>query len=304
MTSYIDTKIVCLTSQSAPLKLNGSFMSNVKYNLGAIIRNDKDIIHRQVQLLNAQIPYSFYVINYTNNLFRFSITTSPAITITVPVGNYTANSLISTLKSLVDTINGDTTFTATIDSINGKMTFTYQYDWKFYNNFTYSIGNVLGFKPDTVYSNVYPFDPAPIFADYPLNLLGIKTLQVRSSNLIMNNISSVEGGATTLLQSIPVSAVPFGMIDFVDKGQNLITIHNDFLDDLDIEIIDGESGEYINFNNQDWCITLAFHLTRETYGFPRAPFPIVNNLELPPTASPPTASPTNPNLNDLELLSK
>ena len=264
MTSYIDTKIVCLTSQSASIKLNGTYMSSVKYNLGTIIRNDRDIIHRQVQLLNAQIPYSFYVINYTNNLFKYSILSFPAITITVPVGNYTANSLISTLKSLVDTANGDTTFMATIDSINGNMTFTYQYDWTLYNNFTYSIGNVLGFNPNTVYNNVYP--TSSIFADYPLNLLGIKTLQVRSSNLIMNNISSVQGGATTLLQSIPVSAVPFGMIDFVDKGQNLITIHNDLLDDLDIEIVDGESGEYINFNNQDWCITLAFHLTREVGG--------------------------------------
>ncbi len=87
-------------------------------------------------------------------------------------------------------------------------------------------------------------------------------MQVRSANLVMNNISSVQGGQTTLLGTIPVSAVPFGMIEYKDVGNNLITIYNDYLDDLDIEIVDGESDSYINFNNQDWCITLAFHITR------------------------------------------
>jgi predicted nucleic acid-binding OB-fold protein len=80
--------------------------------------------------------------------------------------------------------------------------------------------------------------------------------------LSCNNISSVQGGATTLLATIPVSATPFGMIDYKDVGNNLISISNTSLDDLDIEIIDGESGAYINFNNQDWCITLAIHITK------------------------------------------
>ena len=228
-----------------------------------MIKNEKDIIHRQVQLLNAQIPYSFYVINYTNNLFRFTtVPIAPTIlTATVPVGNYTANSLISTLKGVIDAAIGDTSSVIAIDSISGKMTFAYQYQWTIYNNFTYSIGNVLGLEPNSINTGI-PLAMSIVYASYPLNLLGIKILQVRSANLIMNNVSSVHGGQTTLLQSIPVSAVPFGMIDFTDKGQNLITVYNDFLDDLDIDIVDGESGEYINFNNQDWCITLAIHLTR------------------------------------------
>ena len=67
--SYIDTKIVSITSQSATIKFNSTFLSNLRYNLGTIVTRDPDIIHRQVQLLNAQIPVSFYVINSTNNEF-------------------------------------------------------------------------------------------------------------------------------------------------------------------------------------------------------------------------------------------
>jgi hypothetical protein len=255
MTSYIDTKIITLTSQSATVKKNDTYLSNLRYELGMILKDDKDIIHRQIQLLNAQIPYSFYVINFSNHLLKY-ITTGGEVQTYIPVGNYTANSLITALNTAM---GNDPNLTITISPINGRLTFTHTSSViTIYNNFQYSIGSVLGFPPDSTNSSIGFI----LEANYPLNLLGIKVLQVRSGTLSMNNISSVQGGHTTLLSSIPVSAVPFGMIEYNDVGNNLITITNTTLDDLDIDIIDGESGEYINFNNQDWCITLALHITR------------------------------------------
>lgn len=312
--SYIDTKIVAITSQSATIKYNGSYLSNLRYNLGTIIQRDPDIIHRQVQLLNAQIPVSFYVINYTNNQFRLKLGAGALTTYTIPVGNYTANSLITVIKSVV----GNANFNIVISPINGQLTFSNTSTLQIDNTISSSIGFVLGFQ-----SGIYNDTAFSLTAPYPLNLLGIKTLQVRSANLVMNNISSVQGGQTTLLGTIPVSAVPFGMIEYKDVGNNLITIYNDYLDDLDIEVVDGESDNYINFNNQDWCITLAFHITR------RVPIIPVNNLAIkenpletkaqplaletsPPEIKEPTTKvkeepikepePQNPDLNDLDLL--
>ena len=255
MATYIDTKIITLTSQSANIKKNGSYLSNVRYELGLFLKDDNDIIHRQIQLLSAQIPYSFYVINYTNKLFRANLG-SGITTYTIPVGNYTANSLISTMNTIINQPN----FLITISTITGKLTFSHTNTFTIYNNFKYSIGNVLGFDANSSYT----CNPSPntLTTPYPLNLLGIKVLQVRSGNLSMNNVSSVGGGHTTLLSSIPVSAVPFGMIDYKDSGNNVLTITNTTLDDIDLDIIDGETGEYINFNNQDWCITLALHIHR------------------------------------------
>ena len=251
--SYIDTKIIAITSQSATIKKNGTFLSNLRYEFGQYLREEPDIVHRQVQLLNAQIPVSFYVINFTNNQFRLQLGAGALTTYTIPVGNYTANSLITAITNVVN----DPNFKITISPINGCLTFTDTTTMLINNEGTNSIGYVLGFAfgsySDTAFS---------LTAPHPLNLLGIKTLQIRSNNLSCNNISSVQGGATTLLATIPVSATPFGMIDYKDVGNNLISISNTSLDDLDIEIIDGESGAYINFNNQDWCITLAIHITK------------------------------------------
>ena len=258
MTTYIETKIIALTSQSATIKYNSDYLSNVRYNLGAIYNNDDDIIHKHVQLLNAQIPYSFYVVNYTNNKLVIKKVGDPVFTtVSIPVGNYNANSLISTLVSLLDSLAG-IIIEISLSNINGVLTFFRLTGGDIIISSQSTCLGILGFKSNTTYTSVADTLVAP----YPLNLLGIKTLQIRSSNLVMSNISSVNGGQTTLLAAIPVDCVPFGMMDYSDKGNNLISIHNDSLDDLDLDIIDGESGAYINFNNQDWCITLAIHITR------------------------------------------
>ena len=257
MTSYVETKIVALTSQSATIKYNDNALSNLFYALGNVFSNDDNIIHTQVQLLNAQIPYSFYVINQTNNQFRYRLGIGTTYTSTIPVGNYNGNSLITALKQAL-TANS-ITLEITLSSINGKLTFTHaSFNFTFFGSVANSILPILGFDDSTNYTS----SGFTLGSPYPLNLLGIKTLQVRTNNLIMSNISSVQGGQTTLLSTIPVDCTPFGMINYVDKGSHLMTIHNDSLDDLQIEIIDGESSNFIDFNNADWCMTLAFHIMR------------------------------------------
>jgi hypothetical protein len=300
MTSYVETKIVALTSQSASIKSNGDFLSNVYYNLGAIYNNDNNIIHTQVQLLNAQIPYSFYVVNYTNNQFKYQFGSGTIFTSSIPTGNYTGNSLITALKTAL-TSNG-ITLAIVLSSINGKLTFTHASSNFTLFPLTFSILPILGFDSNVTYTS----SSFSLTSPYTLNLLGIKTLQVRSSNLIMSNISSVQGGQTTLLATIPVDCTPFGMINFIDQGNHLMTIHNDSLDDLQIEIIDGESSNFINFNNQNWCITLAFHITRT---FETIPKPTIQSIvgkplegATPPSQPRPQAElPTTPSLENAPL---
>lgn len=276
MTSYVETKIVALTSQSATIKYNGNALSNLFYALGNVFSNDDNIIHTQVQLLNAQIPYSFYVINSTNNQFRYRLGIGTTYTSTIPVGNYNGNSLITALKQALAA--NSITLEITLSSINGKLTFTHASI-----NFTlFSVENsilpILGFDDSINYTS----SGLTLTSLYLLNLLGIKTLQVRTNNLIMSNISSVQGGQTTLLSTIPVDCTPFGMINYVDKGSHLMTIHNDSLDDLQIEIIDGESSNFIDFNNADWCMTLAFHITRTLEPIQR---PTMRSIVVAPTTS-------------------
>lgn len=265
MTTYVESKIITLSSNSAIQKKNGSFLSSVRFELGTFLKDEKDIIHRSITLQSAQIPYSFYVVNYTNNLLRLNNGTTT--TYTIPVGNYTATSLITTIKSVV--ISDYPALTITLNKLNGILTFTNNTYFVIFNNFQHSIGSILGIPSNTFLES----DNDAITLTYPLNLLGIKVLEVRSFVLSMNNISSLQSGANNLLASIPVSAVPFGMIDYSDKGNNQMTFTNTSLEELDIEIIDGESNEYINFNNSNWTMTFILHLTRIFRQNEITPFP-------------------------------
>lgn len=254
MTTYTDTKQITLNSKSATLKNNGAYLSNVKFEFGDIFHDEDTIIHRQIQLTNAQIPYSWYVINYSNCIFRLQLGTGAIVDYNIPVGNYTAYTLIIAMNTTISNSN----FAITLNSINGILTFTYTDNFTIYNNFLYSIGTILGFSDNTI--NVSASNT--LTAPYMLNLLGTKQLEIRSNSLSMHNISSTGGGMTTLVQSIPVSCVPFGMIDYTDKGNHLMTIYNISLDDLDIQIYDGETNQLINFNNQDWALTFVIHLVK------------------------------------------
>jgi hypothetical protein len=256
MGTYIDSKIITLTSQSATQKRNGTYLSNVLYEMGLFLKDEPDIIHRQVCLQSAQIPYSFYVINYTNSQFKYQLGSGTIFTSSIPVGNYTGNSLITALNTVL-TGNG-ISLAITLSPINGCLTFTHlSSNFTFYDT-TYSILQTLGFSESTNYTSTSFILTTP----YALNLLGIKILQIRSTQMNMLNYSSIQGGITTLLATIPVSAVPFGMIEYTDKGQNRVTFTNPIIDSIDIEILDGETGNFINFNNQDWTITLCIYLTR------------------------------------------
>jgi hypothetical protein len=309
MTTYIESKLITLTSQSATITRNGSFQSHVWYDMGLFVKDEPDIIHKQITLLSAQIPYSFYVVNYTNNTIVFkAVEDANYTTATIPVGNYTGNSLITVLKALFANPLS-ITVTITLSPINGTITITRDVS-DFQISATSTCLEILGFEKNTTYTSTASVLTSP----YPLNLLGIKVLEVRSSTLNMLNYSSLNGGITTLLGTIPVSAVPFGMIDYVDKGNSKITFSNGSLDELDIEILDGETGQYINFNNQDWTMTILITITRLMQSIMPAggikQFPSQPAL---PTAAPPKVSqgsltneqsppPPNKDLEELNLL--
>jgi hypothetical protein len=300
MGTYVETKIVALTSQSANIKFNSTFLSNLRFNLGSIYNNHDDIVNKQVQLLNAQIPYSFYIINSTNNIFRYQMI--PAGTLyTVPIspGNYNGNSLITALKAAFSLYGF--TMDITLSPIDGKILFSYTGGtvWTLYPS-TNSILPILGFPNTANITSNFTGTAYVINGVYPLNLLGIKTLQIRSSNLLMTNISSVQGGQTTLLSTISVDCVPFGMMNYVDKGNHFMSLYNDSLDDLDIDIVSGEDGNYIDFNNQDWCITLAFHLTKSIAPIQRPKISKLLNTAILGQSDATVSSPLVENTNNLE----
>ena len=77
----------------------------------------------KMKVLEAEIPFSFYVINTENNTFTLTEVTSD--TVTIPVGNYTSVTLPTALAAALTSASpGTRTYTVTYSATTQKFTIT------------------------------------------------------------------------------------------------------------------------------------------------------------------------------------
>ena len=254
MNTYLDSRIISLNSSDAIL-LNSTYKSWVKFQFSGLLKEEDDILKIELSLVNAQIPISWYIINYSNNMFKIKLGNNTEQIITIPVGNYNANSLITNLKLLIN----DSNFIITISKITGKITFTYNNNFIIYTNIDNSIGNILGFELNI--NNVYNSTNS-LTCPYPLNLLGYKRLEIYTQDIQTLNYSSANNSMSTLLSIIPIDQPPWGLITFNNYTDTKNIIKNKTIDKIEI-IIRAEDKTLINFNNIDWTLKLKIDITRK-----------------------------------------
>ena len=254
MNSYTESKLINLSSESANQFFNNSYLSNVSFNTPGLLIKNPLIARVEISVLHAEIPVSFYTINYSNSWFKYKIDTGPIINVQVQVGNYNANSLITELLTLLN----DANFTIIINKITGVIQFHHNKSFIIYTDNTYPIGKILGFNLNTSYTST----ETPLYtltALYPLNLLGIKKINISSQTLITNNFSSAIG-TTSLINSISVDQPPFGLIVYQNTGGAKFTLSNTDINKIDLALFD-EDFNYINFNNINWSILFSLFIT-------------------------------------------
>jgi len=252
MNTYLDSRIIILNSAHGRL-LNGTYKSDIEFQFNGLLKQEDDIQQVQISLVNAQIPVSWYIINYTNNLFTLQLGNNITKTYYISVGNYNANSLITALNTLIN----DSNFSITISKITGKYTFTYNTTFTIYSDNNYSICSILGFELNTVYNCSFSF-----ICPYPLNLLGYKRLEIYSQQMQTYNYSSLNNGMCTLLSIIPIDQPSYSLITYNNFTNTMNIIKNKTLDKIEI-LIKGEDENFINFNNIDWTMKLKIDITRK-----------------------------------------
>ena len=115
----IDSKQYYLTSTSKiGVKMNSTLNSKINFEIPRFITKQSYILY------HAEIPYSFYIINETNNIIHLVIDAINHF-FTVPVGNYNAFTLLTVLNTI------DNKITFTLNNSTGK----YHID----SNFTFSV---------------------------------------------------------------------------------------------------------------------------------------------------------------------
>lgn len=250
--SYTESHIIQLSSLKATQKNNGTYLSDVNFSLQGLLKKNKNILSKNISVLHAQFPFTFYGINETNNVIKYQIGTGSIFTSYIPYGNYNATTLINALALAFAT--NSVVFNITFNKITGLVTFTHDTeDFTFYQSDN-SILPIIGFL-----NNNYTSTALSLTAIYPLNTLGALNFQIHSNQLITKNFNSIQGGQSTLLATIPINVPSWGLIVYDNNTNVRNVLYNDVINNIDIQIFDNY-GYLVNFNNSDWEITLILDI--------------------------------------------
>lgn len=252
----IETKLINLNSNYA-IKNNGTFLSDVFFPFTSLVSNSSQIKKVNISVLNAQFPYSFYIINVYNNLLRMSVNAGAPFTLTLTRGNYNSNTLISEILAKLALV-GITNISISLSTITGLLTFTTLGTSIEIFSSGSTILRVLGFDPMTNYVSTAKVLTAP----YPLNLLNTLKIRICSLALCSNSLDSAVNGNLNLLASFAVNAESYGLNIYENQTNIKTELQIRDLNGFDIEILD-DDGNLINFNNIYWTITLLLEIERD-----------------------------------------
>lgn len=250
--STTDSKLVNINSANALIKKNNTYNSDVVFKFPGLVKPEQHITSVKFQLVDAQIPVSFYNINYTNNTLSYQIN-SVNYSISADPGNYNFNSLATNLISKF--LSNGHTFTMTINKQNGIISLATPA-----TNFILSVSpmfSVLGLLLSNHTSSSFS-----LTADYPLNLLGITKIKIQSTNMCTYNADSFNSGFSNNLGLISVDQPSFGLIVYENKSSSKFVLRDNIIDEIDIQLVD-QNNNLINFNNIDWNLTILIDTTRE-----------------------------------------
>jgi hypothetical protein len=212
-----------------------------------------------VCLLSAVIPKSYYLIRNGKNTFTLQ-ELGVNYTITIPIGNYSATSLRSTLATALSAASGNGwVYTVTYPNIStsantGKFTFTVSGNTgqpSFI--FTTNVYEVLGFEPNSTVT----------FTANTLTSVNVVKLQVEDTLLLHSDICS--NGKDDILNEIFIAASPdFSNIkyqcpDVQAYSKSLSTQNNNV---YRFSLTD-EDGNMIDLNGLNIVLTLVLYKTED-----------------------------------------
>lgn len=290
----VENKLITLNTRYAT-KINGTALSSVEFPFKGILKEEDNIVSANICVMNAQLAVSWYTINSSNNQFRYD-----SNWITIPNGNYNANSLITVLTSLMNAVIPASVTSIVLSSSTGRLTFTFVASRSLNFPTTFSTGSTGNFNYLIMgATSGSTLTGTSITLPYPLNLLGINRLAIRSSRLLIGSYNSFDMGAGINLATIPIDQPPWGLVNYSNQTDlNKAVLNVKYIDIIDIQIAD-ENNVLIDFNNTNWTMTLVLEVIRN---IPERFTSTFRDLTIEATV-PEKEKPIVQDMKDLELLS-
>jgi hypothetical protein len=213
-----------------------------------------------VGVRNAVVPYSWYVVNSTNNKLDLTINGS-SYSISIPLGNYNVNTLATQIKTELDILqtphghDGDLTITY-LAKLNKYYFFHSHHQFSFLS--TSTCFELLGFKDGNTYiASALPFQTLKheLTSTIGINLFVVRAIYVNSNNFILQNINSSTPSNASILASISTTGNPNSIIHYENTTSKHKIHHLNNISNLHIKLTD-QDGDILELNNINWSMVL------------------------------------------------
>ena len=258
-----ETKLMTLFSADA-IRRNGDYVSEVFFPFVEVLTNEQDILHTTISVLSAEVPHSFNNVTDLTNTIAYEVDVggvATAFTMTIPEGNYNMRTFETAFQTQFALGAHAKTCVLSTDNLTGKFKLN-PIDQTFsiiINKTGTTADRILGLSADQTFS--YSGTSPSVFT-YPANFLSVTKLKLYSNALACSNFDSHNHSQSALLDTISVNAPSFGLIRYENTSGHSSHLRNHTIHGIDITIRD-DYFRPVDFNNQEWSLTLALKIFRE-----------------------------------------
>jgi hypothetical protein len=263
MDTYTDSRLITLTADSATENLNGDLYSSCFFSFSSLLKDESDILYRQVSVQTAQIPVGYYIVNIYNNVLSYKIGSGSIQTATFQRADYNALTFATEFHNQIPSM------TLSFNKITGVYTITSS------SSITiYSSGSTC-FKLLGLNSQTPSYTGGTILCSYPCNFSGISRIKVVSNKLSTYSLDSTISSNNNVLAVIPVNCGSNGVILYQNISSFKPMLREINVNDFDISLLDDDDN-LINFNGVSWSISLQIDIIRKLETLDRI-FPKLTN---------------------------
>jgi len=227
---------------SATGRLNDNFCSQINISLPDLTFHQDHIQNAYLSVVHAEVPNSFYILNYTNNQFVLNSTTY-----TLTKGNYNVNTFITMLLTIIPV-----GYALTYNSATTKLTMTNASSFTINASSTAStVNSIMGLGTSDVTGTSITFTNV-------VNFIPLQRINFRS-NYFKFGCYSTSDNSNDIFLPLQNNAGQNSIINYVNQTQNKFLIQDRNITSFIINVSD-DYGNLINFNGVNWYMTIQIDI--------------------------------------------
>jgi len=237
----IKTKSRLFNISSATGRMNGDFCSQIQVSLPDLTFHLDHIQNAYFSVVHAEVPNSFYIVNYTNNQFVLN-----AVTYTLTRGNYNVNTFITMLLTIIPVGYG-----VSYNSATTKFTMTH-----ITTDFTINASSSASTVNSIMGLGKTDLTSTALTLTFPnvVNFIPLQRINFRSNYFNFGCYSTSDGSSDVFLP-LQNNAGQNSIINYVNQTQNKFLIQDRNITSFVITVTNDQN-QPINFNGVDWLMTI------------------------------------------------